>query len=84
MRMTVRELKDRLINGEISSYSWMPTERMWADVLTKEMRLADSFEKVLLENEMDLPGTNVNKVKAVKGEVRMENIQNQSVSLEEE
>ena len=84
MRMAVWELKDRLFNGEISSYSWLPTERMWEDVLTKEMRLPDGFEKVLLENEMDLPGTNVNKVKAVKGEVRMENIRNQSVSMEEE
>ena len=37
LRMTVRELKDRLLEGEVESYAWLPTEQMWADVLTKEM-----------------------------------------------
>ena len=49
---------------------------MWADVLTKEMRIPSSLEKVLSENEMDLPNCHINKVKAVDGEVRMENIRN--------
>ena len=75
----VRELKDRLLEGEILSYAWLPTEHMWADVLTKEMRLPDMFEKVLKENEMDLPSIHINKVRAVEGEIRMENIRNRGV-----
>ena len=76
LQMTVRELKDRLLEGEIESYAWLPTEQMWADVLTKEMRIPSGLEKVLCMNEMDLPNCNINKVKAVDGEVRMENIRN--------
>ena len=76
LRMTVRELKDRLLEGEIESYAWLPTEQMWADVLTKEMRIPSGLEKVLCMNEMDLPNCNINKVKAVDGEIRMENIRN--------
>ena len=76
LRMTVRELKDRLIEGDVSSYAWLPTEHMWADILTKEMRLPETLEKVLVENDMELPRTDINEVKAVDKEVRMENIQN--------
>ena len=50
---------------------------MWADVLTKEMRLLEMLEKVLMKNDMDLPSVLINEVKAVDGEVRMENIRNQ-------
>ena len=77
--MTVRELKDRLLEGEVLSYAWLPTEHMWADVLTKEMRLPEMFEKVLMENYMELPSVHINKVRAVDGEVRMENIRNREV-----
>ena len=74
--MTVWELKDRLLEGEIESYTWLPTEQMWADILTKEMRIPSGLEKVLCMNKMDLPNCNINKVKAVDGEIRMENIRN--------
>ena len=37
LRMMVRELKDRLLEGEILSYAWLPTKHMWADVLTKDI-----------------------------------------------
>ena len=74
--MTVRALKDRLLEGEIASYAWLPTEQMWADTLTKEMRIPSGLEKVLCMKEMELPKCNINKVKAVDGEIRMENIQN--------
>ena len=74
--MTVREWKDRLLEGEIASYTWLPTEEMWADALTKEMRLPLGLEKVLGMNKMELPDCDINKVRAVDGEIKMENIQN--------
>ena len=39
LRLTVVDLKERLVDGDIHSYAWLPTESMWADVLTKEKRL---------------------------------------------
>ena len=39
LRLTVVELKERLVDGEIYSYSWLPTQSMWADMMMKEMRL---------------------------------------------
>ena len=79
LRMTVWELKDKLLDGEVLSYAWLPTEHMWADVLTKEMRMPEALEKVLTENVMVLPKTNINEVKAFGSEVRMENIRNPTV-----
>lgn len=71
--MTVRELKDNLINGKVASYVWHRTDNMWADVLTKEMTPSDGLERVLLEKEMDLFDVNINMVRSVGGNVQMEN-----------
>ena len=74
--MTVRELKDRLLEGEIVSYAWLPTEQMWADALTTDMKIPSGLERVLRMNEMEMPNYNINKVKALDGEIKMENIRN--------
>jgi len=76
LRMMVRELKDKLVDREVLSYAWLPTEHMWADILTKEMKIPEGLEKVLVDNIMVLPKTNINEVKAFDMEVRMENIRN--------
>ena len=76
LRMMVRELKDRLLEGEVASYAWLPMEEMWADALTKEMRIPPGLDKVLATNKMELPDCNINKVRAVDGEIQMENIRN--------
>ena len=82
LRMAVWELKDKLLDGEVKSYAWLPTVDMWVDVLTKEMRMPGALEDVLTRNVMVLPKTNVNEVKAFDGEVRMENIWNRMVQQE--
>ena len=51
--MTIVDLKERLLRGEILSCAWLPTEMMWADILTKEMRLPQGLEDVLIKNVMD-------------------------------
>ena len=53
---------------------------MWADLLTKEMKLPDELEDVLLKNKMNLPDTTVNEVRAFRQEVRIQNIRNRRVS----
>ena len=81
--MTVRELKDKLVDGEVLSYAWLPTEHMWADILTKEMKIPEALEKVLVKNIMVLPKTNINEVKAFDMEVRMENIRNRGGNVQD-
>ena len=39
--MTVQEMKEKLMEGEIESYQWLSTKEMWADGLTKEMEMAN-------------------------------------------
>ena len=35
LRLTVVDLKERLVDGDVFSYSWLPTKSMWADMMTK-------------------------------------------------
>ena len=65
------------MNGEISSYAWLPTYNMWADILTKEKQLPEALEDVLTRNEMDHGDTTLNRIQAFGQQVRMTNIKNQ-------
>ena len=76
MRLTVVDLKERLVDGDIFSYSWLPTKNMWADMMPKEMQLPSALEDVFLRNDFSLPHPLVNEVKAVGTEIRMTNIRN--------
>ena len=76
MRLTVTDLKDILLAGEIYSYSWLPTNSMWADMLTKEMEIPSDLENVILRNDMVLSLPLVNEVRAIGMEIRMNNIRN--------
>ena len=69
-------MKERLIDRDIYSYSWLPTKNMWADMMTKEMELLSALEDVFQKNDMVLPMPLVNEVKAVGTEIRMTNIKN--------
>ena len=35
LRQTVVDLKERLVDGDIQSFSWLPTQDMMADLMTK-------------------------------------------------
>ena len=76
LRLTVVDLKERLVDGDIFSYSWLPTKNMWADMMTKEMQLPPALENVFLKNDLSLPSPLVNEVKAVGTEICMVNIRN--------
>jgi len=69
-------LKELLLSGEITSIAWLPTRNMWAHLLTKESKLPEALEDVLIRNVMDIEDTTINKVKAHGQEVRMTNMQN--------
>ena len=76
LRPTILDLKERLVERDIQSYSWLPTQDMLADVLTKEMRIPQALENVILKNELHISQPLVNEVKAVGTEIRMVNIRN--------
>ena len=65
--MTVVDLKERPVDGDIYSYSWLPTKNMWADMMTKEMKIPPALEDVIMKNIIDLPKPLVNEAKAVRG-----------------
>ena len=70
------DLKERLVDGEIYSYSWLSTQGMLADVLTKEMKIPQALEDIILKNKISIAQPLVNEVKAVGTEIRMINIHN--------
>ena len=76
LRPTIVDLKERLVDRDIHSYSWLPTQDMLADVMTKEIHLPPALENVFLKNEFSLFQPLVNEVKAVGTEIRMINIRN--------
>ena len=54
MRRTIIDLKERLLDGDVYSYSWLPTQEMLADVLKKEMKIPQALEDVILENKISI------------------------------
>ena len=70
------DLKERLLNGEITSIACLPTKDMWADLLTKETKMPKALEDILARNDMRIENAFINEVKAHGQEVRMSNICN--------
>ena len=83
-RMTVREMKERLIKGEIKSYQWIPTKEMWSDGLTKEMEMAEELRRLLKTGICEIKKEEVNKVVCENDEIKMLNIRNRNKAEEEE
>ena len=75
-RNAITHLKHRLVDEEIASYAWLPTNSLWADILTKEKRMPSTFGDVNAKNNLYLGDTTINKVKAFGQEVWMTNIHN--------
>ena len=42
--MTVVDLKERLLDGDVYSYPWVPTKNMWVDMITNEIKLLPSLD----------------------------------------
>ena len=76
LRLTVVDLKERLVDGDVYSYSWLPTKNMWADMMTKKMQLPSSLKNIILKNVLDLPQPLVNEERSVGTEIRMNSIRN--------
>ena len=67
------------------SYAWLPTKKMMADCLTKEMKIPSSREVVIKGKGLILNVPFINEVKNINGELRIINIHNpKKVKLEED
>merc|ERR1712138_340526 len=84
LRMTVQELKERLMEGYVKSYQWIPTKEMWSDGLTKEMEMAEGLRKIMQTGVCEMKKEEVSKVVYDKEEIRMVNIRNRKKNEEEE
>merc|ERR1712082_235332 len=52
--MTVTELEEKLLEGEVKLYQWLSTKEMWADGLTKEMEMAEGLRKLLRDGKCEM------------------------------
>merc|ERR1712243_497390 len=82
LRMTVQEIKEKLMEGEITSYQWLSTKKMWADSLTKEMEMAEGLRNLLKEGKCKITGQEINKVICQNEEIWMLNIRNRKKNEE--
>ena len=78
LRNVITDLKQRLVKGKITSYAWLPTANMWADILTKEKKILLDLKNIFINNQLKFGDTPVNKVMAFNQEVWMTNIRNRS------
>ena len=76
LRMTVQEMKEKLMEGEIKLYQWLSTKEMWADGLTKEMEMAEGLRNLLKAGKCMITKQEVNKVVCQNEEIKMLNIRN--------
>ena len=48
LHTVIQDLKERLMDREISSYQWILTSLVWADALMKEMEMHEDIEEVFI------------------------------------
>ena len=76
--MVVQEMKEKLRDGDITSYQWVSTKNIWADGLTKEMPMTEGVRKLLQEGKCEMVKENINKVICEQEEIKMLNIRNRN------
>ena len=62
MNDVIRYLKDKLAWGQVSSYNWLPTQKMVSDFLTKEMKIGDNVWNVFRKGTWEHGDTTWNNV----------------------
>ena len=73
LRNSISDFKEDLENGLVESYSWLQTQEMLADVLTKECRNNRYIVEVQVENVFKNALSERNKVVLGDGEIRLIN-----------
>ena len=73
LRNTVADLKEKLIQKEIESYSWLDTKDMIADILTKECKENDDMVDILIGGKLKIAMNEDNFVHFENEEFKLEN-----------
>ena len=73
LRNTLTDMKEKLEDTSVESYSWLRTKEMIADILTKECKDNPEIHKILLENKFCYARNTKNLVSCVNGEINMRN-----------
>ena len=73
LRNAVTDLKEKLEDTTVESYSWLRTNEMIADILTKECKDNPDINKILIENKFCYARNDKNLVSCVNGEIHMRN-----------
>merc|ERR1712121_333548 len=76
LRMVVKDMKDKLREGDITSYQWVSTKDIWADGLTKEMSMTEGMRNLLKQGTCSMVPQDINKVICQNNEIKMLNIRN--------
>ena len=71
LRRVIEGLKEKLVDGEIVAYQWIPTKEMWSDGLTKEMEMAEGVRNLLNTGKCEIRKEELNKVVCENNEIRM-------------
>ena len=74
LRNTVSDLKEKLAEQEVESYSWLDTKDMVADILTKECKENDDITEILSEGKLRVASNEDNMVHFENGEFKLENV----------
>merc|ERR1712041_39413 len=72
------EMKEKLRDGDITSYQWVSTKNIWADGLTKEMPMTEGVRMLQPEGKCEMVKENINKVICEQEEIKMLNIINRN------
>ena len=76
LRMIIRELREKCLDGEVSSYAWLSTKEMMADCMTMEIKVLSLMEVVIKGKGLILNTPFVNEIRNIDSELRMDNIHN--------
>lgn len=73
LRNTITDLKEKLEDNSVDSYSWLDTKDMTADILTKECKDDPEVHNIFLRNIFCQAKNKNNIVSCVDGEIRISN-----------
>ena len=73
LRNSIADLKSKLEDRSIKSYSWLDTKDMIADILTKESKDDEDILDVVQENRFRMGNSEDNFVTFQNGEIRLTN-----------
>ena len=68
LRIIAKGLKEKCLEGEVSSYAWLSTKEMVADCMTKEMKRPSLMEVVIEGKGLILNTPFIKRITNIDGE----------------